>query len=757
MPFDNTYPITINQNYDIGSTVYDAHCIGNTSDSRDIVYGLLSSHDYFIINSTSGVVSMNVSARDLPGRGPFTAILHCRYASAQGAATVQLSVQYRLENEHVPRFTHEGQIVDVWVREDHVQNMGPVVIQLNVTDGDLSPCDIVTFQITSGNEGDTFRIDSQTGILELNAELDYETNAKYNLSITATNTQCGDRLYSAQTFVCVYVEDVNDEHPTFTQHVYNFSLSEKQQPTHFAQIQCIDADSPEVQIFYDKGYVDGEYPFEIDYQSGHLSATQTLDYEQQTRYHLTFQCSFLIVDSDVRDTAVVIINVIPFNEFLPEVSVSPSFFQFSYATPVGMVLASARNNSTAPIRITATDRDRGLDHGRILFTLAADNNDFHSYFRIDADTGDLALIRSLDFDVCSSNRPPVVLRIIACDGPHRNSTDDCPMATITLLIVVPQNACTLTFLERNYTANISESSPVGSELLHVHCRVPGKGISQRSNIEVISPNSTFSRTLMVAENGAIVLQEPLDYELVQHFSVLLRCTNDDPQETNTTLTVNILPENDNSPYFQKSLYYFKVPLDHSTTSADGLPLTIGNITAMDDDKGILSNLTYGLIINKDFDTAYDVTQYFSINEPAQNRLAIIVMTKVPRDDVSVFDISVSDGIASNQSTVIVYLESQPISPTSTVAQATEKCGTTCLILIVILIMFMLATALVIVVVCTRFLYVSKRKQQQERAARMMDDHNNFMLEQRDCKSDMRGYSTIQANNLPGQEWASSPP
>ena len=319
-PNDNRYRITINQNYVVGSVIFQAQCggvdtgtpnnVSHPNHEEHLIYGLISMENYFIINSTNGVISLNITAGELPGDGPFTAIVFCRFDNVGGSSTAELVVSYQIENEHVPQFSHGHPIIDIWVREDHVDNYGTVVVDLNVTDDDLDPCNIVTFEILSGNDDRTFRIDSHDGVIELTRGLDYDSIPKYNLTVRATNTQCGTRLYSAQTFVCVYVEDINDEHPTFLEHLHNFTFVEAQsRPVNFVQLQCVDVDSPGTPIVYDEGFRTGENPFEINYQSGYISATQTLDYEQQTFYHLTFTC-YSIHHPDVKDVAVVLINVV---------------------------------------------------------------------------------------------------------------------------------------------------------------------------------------------------------------------------------------------------------------------------------------------------------------------------------------------------------------------------------------------------------------------------------------------------------------
>ena len=568
-------------------------CNGSADNTTEIVYGIISSENYFTINNASGYISLNINARDLPEGGPHTAIIYCKYTDNDRSSTVELAVNYHIENVYVPRFTHGDQVLNISVREDHIEREGSTITRLNVTDDDLEPCNIVTFTIASGNDDGNFRIGSQNGVLELTTSLNYESHPnRYTLTIRATNTQCGDKRYSDQTTVCVYVVDIDDEHPTFERHMYTFTFDEGQQPLNFVQLRCSDSDSPGAQIVYDEGFSQSESPFEIDYQTGYVSATENLDYEQQTSYNLTFTC-YKISESNTRDVAVVVIYVNPVNEHQPTLRLSRLSTRLNYTSPVGTLLASARNNSHAPINIIATDRDSGLDHGKIRFTLQ--ESVYSRYFNLDTDSGDLTLIRQFDFDACGSDRViSFTLSLVACDDLQNSSRyQTCRTATIFVSIDTSStpDLCKLAFLKMSYVVTVSESANLESEVLQVHCEVPGGGPLQQHKIEIVPPNSDFSQMLRI-DSDHVILRQKLDYESVQNFTVYLNCSNSDSQVSTASLFVQVLPENDNPPHFEKPLYFFIVSSDNEL---------LGSITAMDADKRIGNNLTYSLTQNEFFE------------------------------------------------------------------------------------------------------------------------------------------------------------
>ena len=624
-------------------------------------------------------------------------------------------------------------MLDVWVSEDYMKTQGlNAIAQLNVTDEDLEPCNIVTFTIASGNDGGVFRIDSQTGILEITRELDYDTQRKYNLTIQATNTECGERRYSAQVTVCVYVVDIDDEHPTFDQRLYTFEFDELQQPNNFVQLSCSDTDTPGAQIVYDEGFPTQEYPFAVNHRDGYISTTRALDYEQQTSYHLTFVCYNILAPS-IQDTAVVRVVVNPINEYLPEVRPTFAFVRINYSSPEGLLIASTDSSANSLVHLLATDRDHGSEHGKVLFTFA-ENRVYNEYFLLDSESGNLTQSRPFDFDVCSGDGVGAFqLRIIVCDtlqDPRR--IDRCPIVVIYVAIVSP--ACTLTFLQEVYTVNVSESAKIGSELVRVRCEVPGRGngTTLQHSIETFSPDPQFAQTLRI-EGDHVILQEPLDYEVVQQFVVYLRCSDTNGQESIASVNVRVLPENDIPPYFEKSLYSFRIHPEQ----VDFLPFIIGYVTAIDEDQGTISNLTYTLTLNE---FTKDESQYFTFSVSDNGPVAII-MVNFPNQDLTVLDINVSDGVSTAQSNVLIQIITTGLEAPTSSTQTADRCGMLCVVLLVIVVIFMVLTVLTLAtMVCVCFVAKTRR---MKKTKSPLD--NELAIDLKEYKSHTSEYASLQRN------------
>lgn len=88
-------------------------------------------------------------------------------------------------------------------------------------DPDTSPPAAVSYQLGQ-NSNDLFGIDSQTGELYLSRRLDYETQQRHNLMISAVD---GAGL-SANITLSVEVQDVNDNPPVFERNEYHVEIPE---------------------------------------------------------------------------------------------------------------------------------------------------------------------------------------------------------------------------------------------------------------------------------------------------------------------------------------------------------------------------------------------------------------------------------------------------------------------------------------------------------------------------------------------------
>lgn len=122
------------------------------------------------------------------------------------------------KNDHAPHFESKQYVVSNLL-EDANQNFKVVEVKA-VDDDDASQ---IVYTIVDGNIGNAFKIDSITGVITVNAALDYENITDYSLLVRAN-----DGIYEDSTTVKISIENINDNPPVFVQEKYSTTINEEQ-------------------------------------------------------------------------------------------------------------------------------------------------------------------------------------------------------------------------------------------------------------------------------------------------------------------------------------------------------------------------------------------------------------------------------------------------------------------------------------------------------------------------------------------------
>lgn len=150
-------------------------------------------------------------------------------------ATVSISI---LDvNDNPPTFK-TGSCYPLAVPEN---NEPEVIHTVAATDKDIGANGVITYSITSGNNGNKFSIDSTTGKLTART-LDRETQAKYHLTITAFDHGSPVALQGSCN-ITIIVEDQNDNDPVFDTGHYSAVIAEDALiDTSVIKVRATDAD-----------------------------------------------------------------------------------------------------------------------------------------------------------------------------------------------------------------------------------------------------------------------------------------------------------------------------------------------------------------------------------------------------------------------------------------------------------------------------------------------------------------------------------
>ena len=595
---------------------------------------------FLSIDSTSGEVVITRDAADLT-LGDYMISLRCFDPLNPTLDDLSILMVTRAEeNEFLPQFLHSDPFA-VLIPESRDFNVDPVLVDVDATDDDRGAFGSIEYGV-EGSIPSPFRIDSSSGVIFLQANLDYESVPLYQFIVTASNPlDPGSGLVrSAEVLVIINITNVNDAAPTFTELHYQPAVNETFPPNHprpspgFFSVLCTDLDTDQAAITYTISPGSDPAPFVLDTTTGSFSVTADLDYETLTSYHFAVMCS----DNgspNLMASALVTVDVSPLNEHVPQVTNNAgAFFSLPESLPVGTVIVSADPAvDTLEGHYSVTDADAGPD-GNITYTLSATSNT--EFFGLEFTTGSLVLINELDLDTMII---PFLLtaQITACDTvPPR---DICPNLVIRMTVTEEDDNLP-TFSQDIYNTSVAESTASGTTLLQATCTdgdTGGTGLF--SGIQFFAPTQEVMDTFIVDDmTGDVTTAVELDFERTQSYSFQLLCSDTAGNEDLSLVQIEVVPENDNLPQFQSSLYMFNVS---RTTPAIRYP--IGVVSAVDEDIGTGGDIQYTLEENSFFDiTSIGAIELFnSVVGHAEASLNLSVQ--------------VSDGLFTDMATVVISL------------------------------------------------------------------------------------------------------
>lgn len=350
--------------------------------------------------------------------------------------TCQVHINITDANTHRPVF--QSAHYSVSVNEDRPP--GSTVVVISATDDDVGENARITYFLEDNIP--QFRIDTATGAITLQAELDYEDQMTYTLAITAKDN--GIPQKSDTTYVEVNVNDVNDNAPQFLSPRYQGTVSEDAPPfTSVLQISATDRDAHangRVQYTFQNGE-DGDGDFTIEPTSGIVRTVRRLDRESVPFYELTAYA----VDRGVppqRTPVHIQVTVLDVNDNAPVFPADDFEVLVKENSAVGSVVA----------QITATDPDEG-GNAQIMYQIVEGN--IPEIFQMDIFSGELTSLIDLDYEA----RNEYVIVVQATSAPLVSR------ATVRIRLVDQNdNRPTLQDFQiifNNFVSNRSNSFPSG--------------------------------------------------------------------------------------------------------------------------------------------------------------------------------------------------------------------------------------------------------------------------------------------------------
>uniref|UniRef100_A0A671WPU5 Cadherin 22 n=1 Tax=Sparus aurata TaxID=8175 RepID=A0A671WPU5_SPAAU len=250
----------------------------------------------------------------------------------------------------------------------------------------------VVYSVLDGEK--FFTVDRHTGIIMTAvADLDRETQDRYELVVKATDMAGQMGGLSGSTTVTIVITDVNDNPPRFPQKMYQFSVSEGAAVgTPVGRVIATDADMGEntdMNYLITEGGELFKVTTDVETQEAVVAIKKTLDFESKRTHNVVVEAVNKHVDprfvdlGSFRDQTIVRVSVSDIDEppifQPPEGAIIEVKEDTKVGTQVGIVTARDPDEKRKPVRFSI---DRTTDQEMI--------------FHIDPDTGAITLGKILD-------------------------------------------------------------------------------------------------------------------------------------------------------------------------------------------------------------------------------------------------------------------------------------------------------------------------------------------------------------------------
>ncbi|XP_059476479.1 cadherin-related tumor suppressor [Neocloeon triangulifer] len=309
---------------------------------------------------------------------------------------VKVNVYITDVNDNVPKFLRTPYKVQI----SEASPANSQVLRVYTVDADEGLNGDVFYAITSGDDEHRFAMDEATGQITLARTLDRETQARYDLQVSAFDAGEGVTLTATAT-VRVDVLDENDNAPEFSQSEARIAISETTPVnTKLVQFRATDVDlGVNSEVTFSVAAGNRRDTFHVDPSSGVLYLHRPLDFEEINAYHLN------ITASDGGNPR--LSTTVPFSVRVLDANDNPPVFP---STAIVRQIQEGIRVNTPIVTVTAEDPDSGAN-GQVRYAIAQQEPP-GGHFGIDPTVGVIHTLRPIDREAVDTFR----LTVVATDG-----------------------------------------------------------------------------------------------------------------------------------------------------------------------------------------------------------------------------------------------------------------------------------------------------------------------------------------------------
>nr|XP_054378551.1 protocadherin-15 isoform X5 [Pongo abelii] len=593
----------------------------------EITYEILvGAQGDFIINKTTGLITIAPGVEMIVGRTYALTVQAADNAPPaerrHSICTVYIEV-LPPNNQSPPRFPQLMYSLEI----SEAMRVGAVLLNLQATDREG---DAITYAIENGDPQRVFNLSETTGILTLGKALDRESTDRYILIITASD---GRPDGTSTATVNIVVTDVNDNAPVFDPYLpRNLSVVEEEANAFVGQVKATDPDAGiNGQVHYSLGNFNNLFRIT---SNGSIYTAVKLNREVRDYYELVV----VATDGAVHprhSTLTLAIKVLDIDDN------SPVFTNSTYTVLVEENLPAG----TTILQIEAKDVDLGAN-----VSYRIRSPEVKHFFALHPFTGELSLLRSLDYEAFPDQEASITFLVEAFDI---YGTMPPGIATVTV-IVKDMNDYPPVFSKRIYKGMVAPDAVKGTPITTVYAEdadppgLPASRVRYRvDDVQFPYPASIFD---VEEDSGRVITRVNLNEEPTTIFKLVVVAFDDGEPVMSSSATVKILVLHPGEiPRFTQEEYR---PPPVSELATKGT--MVGVISAA----AINQSIVYSIVSGNEEDTfgINNVTGVIYVNGPLDYETRTSYVLRVQADSLEV--VLANLRVPSKSNTAKVYIEIQ---------------------------------------------------------------------------------------------------
>ncbi|XP_044155596.1 protocadherin-15 [Bufo gargarizans] len=593
-----------------------------------IIYEILAgAQGQFVINSKTGVITITPGVILTVGESfalTVRASDNAPLAQRRSSITTVYIEVLPPNNQSPPRFAQLMYNLEV----SEAMRIGAILLNLQATDREGDP---ITYLIQNGDPQRVFNLSVSSGLLILAKALDRESTDRYILIVTASD---GRPDGTSTATVNVVVTDVNDNDPVFDPYLpRNLSVQEEEANAFVGQVRATDPDAGvNGQVRYSLANLNNVFRIT---SNGSIYTSVKLDREIRDYYELIVEATDGALTDSRRSTITLAIKVIDIDDN------TPVFTNASYAVSVPENMMPG----TVFLKVQARDADLGAN-----VTYRIRNQEVLQLFQINSSTGELSLLKLLDYESFTGKEAVYIFLVEAFDAMGSMPPG---IATVTVR-VKDMNDFSPVFTKAIYWGMVAPDAMKGTVIVTVVAEdhdppgTPASLVRYKVDVSVFPYSASI---FDVEENtGRVITRVNLNEDPSTIFRLVVIAYDDgDPMKSNNTMVIITVLQPSIIPRFTQDEY--RAP-PVSETAPIGTTVTVVMAAAIN------QTIVYSIISGNDqgMFAIDNMTGVISVVKPLDYENTTSYELRIQADSMQVARFNLR--AASKSNTAIVYIEVQ---------------------------------------------------------------------------------------------------